>query len=62
MFEKVNVYGVSGIVLMVWTVDVAQLLEPRSEDLGFDPLVRQGEGHFFFYPSGSSLVQTCVCA
>ena len=32
----------------------------KSVNPGFDPLVGQGEGQFF-YPSKSTLVQTCLC-
>ena len=35
--------------------------EVKSEDPGFDPLAAQGEhGEQFFYPSVSTLVQTCL--
>ena len=34
--------------------------EFKAEDSGFDPLVGQGEGEFF-YPPESTLVQTCLC-
>ena len=34
--------------------------EFKSDDPGFDPLVGQGEGQFF-YPSESTLVQACLC-
>ena len=39
---------------------VVRASEFKSEDLGFDPLAGQVEGQFF-YPSESSLVQTCLC-
>ena len=35
--------------------------EFESEDSGFDHLAAQDEEHFFFCPSESTLVQTCVC-
>ena len=39
---------------------VVSASEFNSEDPGFDPLVGQGEGQFF-YPSESIVVQTCLC-
>ena len=55
------------------TGDIAQWFvkesEIKSEDPGFDPLVRQGEGQFFFCPSAESTlvpdppaVRTQMCA
>ena len=39
---------------------VVRALEFESEDPGFDPLAGHGERQFF-YPSESTLVQTCLC-
>ena len=41
-------------------ISVVTESELKSEEPGFDPLAGQGEEHFF-YPSVSTLVQTCLC-
>ena len=61
--------GCTWLIVCFVTPVVAQWLERefefKPEDPGFDPLKGQGQGEgqvFFFCPSESALVQTCLCA